>query len=130
MLFQPSAAIPSRSRPWRRANALTPTAGASTLTSSSSQNTVTESDIWQINGNRLYFFNQYRGLQVIDITSPDAPVLVGQLDLAAAGEQMYVLDASHVVLLAEDCAGGNTNLEVVNVSGNQPVIETNFIASG
>ena len=31
---------------------------------------VTESDIWEISGDTLYFFNQYRGLQVIDIRDP------------------------------------------------------------
>src|SRR5262249_44992423 len=45
---------------------------------------VTESDIWKIReqnsgaGTRsatLYFFNQYRGLQIIDVTAPDAAVL-------------------------------------------------------
>ena len=35
---------------------------------------VTESDIWEISGDTLYFFNQYRGLQVIDVSEPDAPV--------------------------------------------------------
>src|SRR5262249_9884899 len=46
---------------------------------------VVESDIWQIDGDRLYFFNQYRGLQVIDITSPDTATVLGTLELPAAG---------------------------------------------
>ena len=46
---------------------------------------VTESDIWEINGDTLYFFNQYRGLQVIDISQPDAPIVRGTLPVAAAG---------------------------------------------
>src|SRR5213593_1734458 len=49
---------------------------------------VTESDIWEISGDTLYFFNQYRGLQVIDIGRPDSPVVLGTLPVAAAGEQM------------------------------------------
>src|SRR5713226_2360920 len=31
---------------------------------------VAESDIWKIRGQTLYFFNQYRGLQIIDLTDP------------------------------------------------------------
>ena len=32
---------------------------------------VVESDIWQLRGDTLYFFNQYRGLQVIEVSEPD-----------------------------------------------------------
>lgn len=63
--------------------------------------TVQESDIWQIRGNTLYFFNQYRGLQIIDLTNPDAPVLIGQLPLPAAGEQMYLVGDHDVALLTQ-----------------------------
>jgi hypothetical protein len=87
---------------------------------------VVESDIWKRNGDKLYFFNQYRGLQVIDLQNPDAPVLRGSLNLPAAGEQMYLLGAEHVVLLTrQSCYGGypETNaVLVVNVAGPQPTI--------
>ena len=53
---------------------------------------VVESDIWKLDGDTLYFFNQYRGLQVIDLSLPDKPVVRGTLELPAAGEQMYLLD--------------------------------------
>ncbi len=78
---------------------------------------VVESDIWKIKGNTLYFFNQYRGLQVIDISSPDDPKVTGTLSLPAAGEQMYLLDDQHVVLLARDCSvsGGNGGSAVIVV---------------
>src|SRR5215831_17078974 len=58
---------------------------------------VVESDIWQIRGNTLYFFNQYRGLQVIDISKLDAAFVRGTLPLPAAGDQMYLLSSNHVV---------------------------------
>ncbi|HOW65247.1 MAG TPA: beta-propeller domain-containing protein [Candidatus Paceibacterota bacterium] len=61
---------------------------------------VVESDIWKIEENTLYFFNQYRGLQIIDITQMDAPVVKSTLALPAAGEQMYVIQNRYVVLLA------------------------------
>src|SRR5690606_23719640 len=64
--------------------------------------TVVESDIWKLDGDTLYFFNQYRGLQIIDVSAPDAPAVTGAYDLAAAGEQMYLIDSQKVVLLARD----------------------------
>ncbi len=62
---------------------------------------VVESDIWQIVGDQVYFFNQYRGLQILDISDPTQPVRVGSLRLPASGEQMFVLNAegSEVALL-------------------------------
>jgi hypothetical protein len=63
---------------------------------------VVESDIWKSSPDRLYFFNQYRGLQIIDISMPDEAVIKGTLAMAAAGEQMYLLGTNHVLLLARD----------------------------
>jgi len=87
---------------------------------------VVESDIWKIRGDTLYFFNQYRGLQVIDLGQPDAPVLRGTLALAAAGEQMYVLDDQHALLLARNGCGwapvGGSQALVVEVSGQPRVV--------
>ncbi len=60
---------------------------------------VVESDIWRVAGDRLYFFNQLRGLQVFDISDADDPTLLGQLREPNRGEQMYQLDATHVALL-------------------------------
>lgn len=51
-----------------------------------------ESDIWQIVGDRVYFFNQYRGLQILDLSDPTQPVRTGSLRLPASGEQMFILD--------------------------------------
>ena len=73
---------------------------AITLGATTAQPAVTEADIWKINGTTLFFFNQYRGLQIIDITHPDDPVLNGKLRLPAVGEDMYVIDPHHVILLA------------------------------
>src|SRR6266478_8066509 len=49
--------------------------------STTTPRTVTESDIWKIRGHTLYFFNQLRGLQIIDITNPDAPARIAKLPL-------------------------------------------------
>jgi hypothetical protein len=87
---------------------------------------VVESDIWKIRGDTLYFFNQYRGLQVIDLSQPDAPVLRGTLELAAAGEQMYVLDDQYALLLARNGCGwapeGGSQALIVEVSGQPRVV--------
>ena len=63
---------------------------------------VVESDIWKLQGQRLYFFNQYRGLQIIDISRPDQARILSTLSLPAAGEQMYLLGDRHAVLLVRD----------------------------
>lgn len=63
---------------------------------------VVESDIWVIDGDRLYFFNQFRGLQRIDVADPDHPRLEGTFPLPGAGEQMYLLPGGFAVLLAHD----------------------------
>ncbi len=88
---------------------------------------VQESDIWKIQGDRLFFFNQYRGLQIIDITDANAPVLRGTLELAAAGEQLHLLGDRHVVLLARnDCqwntANSQSEILVVRVDQDSPAI--------
>ena len=63
---------------------------------------VVESDIWRLEGDRMYFFNQYRGLQIVDLSNVDQPQLMGEMELPAAGEQMYLVDAGHAVLLARN----------------------------
>ena len=86
---------------------------------------VVESDIWKIVGDRLYFFNQLRGLQVIDMSKPDDPALLGTLRMPAAGEDLYVLDEKHVALLKRGndywggpifYLGGILNLRIANAT--------------
>jgi len=87
---------------------------------------VVESDIWKLSGDTLYFFDQHRGLQVIDVSQPDAPVVRGVLPMAAAGEQMYLLDDSHLVLLALDSCnrqdGTGSQALVVDIRDGKPVV--------
>ncbi len=88
---------------------------------------VVESDIWSIHGNTLYFFNQYRGLQIVDLTLPDAPVLRQRLNVPGAGEQMYVLDDHHVLLLMQ--YSENSEVCIVDVSG-EPKITASLPVQG
>ena len=46
---------------------------------------VEESDIWKIVGNYLYFFNQQRGLQIIDLSNPLEPEVIARQRLPASG---------------------------------------------
>ena len=87
---------------------------------------VVESDIWRIDGDRMYFFNQYRGLQVINIADSKVPQLLGEMELPAAGEQMYLVDSAYAVLLARNsCSywgtGAESRLVIVDVTGETPV---------
>ena len=61
--------------------------------------TVTESDIWTLDGDHLYFYNQYRGLQNIDVADTAKPALLGTLRMPGVGEDLYQLDATHVLLI-------------------------------
>lgn len=85
---------------------------------------VVESDIWVIRDQTLYFFNQYRGLQIIDLTTPDHPVVTGRFPLPAAGEQMYLLGERHVALLARaGCTWGpdqGSQVLLLEVVAGQP----------
>jgi len=93
--------------------------------------TVTESDIWKIRGNTLYFFNQLRGLQIIDITNPDAPSRTATLPLPAVGEEMYILDDTHVVLLAQSgCSWDHSEVIAVTIANGTPTITARLDASG
>jgi hypothetical protein len=94
------------------------------------QRDVVESDIWKLEGDTLYFFNQNRGLQIIDVHSPDAPTVTGALELPGAGEQMYRLGAGHVVLLARDYCAGASQVLVVEASNGPPRIVATLAVPG
>ncbi|MGV3772924.1 MAG: beta-propeller domain-containing protein [Verrucomicrobiales bacterium] len=64
---------------------------------------VAESDIWKIEGNYIYFYNLYRGLQLIDASNPDAPVIKSQFSAAGSGEQMYVDNGIVILLTQQNC---------------------------
>lgn len=74
---------------------------------------IEESDIWAVRDNRLYFFNQYRGLQVIDILESGAPQMVASYRYPARGESLYVLADGRVLLISN---GGWSDQERVELS--------------
>jgi hypothetical protein len=96
---------------------------------------VVESDIWKLDGDTLYFFNQNRGLQVIDVSNPDNPVLTGTYDLPASGEDLYLLEHGKIALLAQDnCSwyGNSPGSRVVllDVKNGVPVLVNELPVSG
>lgn len=118
---QTTQPIPSQTGGPTAVNADTSTPGAG-----SENRQVVESDIWAIRGTTVYFFNQYRGLQILDISSPTAPTIRGELSLPAVGEQLYVLDDGPVVLLARNGCGwfadGGSQVVVVDPGLSPPRI--------
>lgn len=96
---------------------------------------VEESDIWRMDGDRLYFFNQFSGLQIIDVGDPDSPKIIGTLSLPASGEQMYVMKDGRVVLLVNDAcdslgAGEGSRIVIVDAADNPPSILSILPAKG
>ncbi|MEW6306091.1 MAG: beta-propeller domain-containing protein [Verrucomicrobiota bacterium] len=96
---------------------------------------VVESDIWNIRGDTLYFFNQSRGLQVIDLANADAPVLRGVLEWPASGERMYVPADDRVVLLTRagcriETAGNDSQVLLVDTAAGTPNVLTNLPVPG
>ncbi|MBE0544365.1 MAG: beta-propeller domain-containing protein [Verrucomicrobia bacterium] len=110
--------------------------GPGTATDSDSNSReVVESDIWRLDGDTLYFFNQHRGLQIIDVTNPETAVVRGTLSLPAAGEQMYLLRSNYVVLLTQGLCGGNngypdSEILIVAVTDGVPSIAAKLVVSG
>ena len=81
-----------------------------------------EADIWRTDGGKVYFFNQLRGLQILDLSDPADPRLVASLRLAAVGEDLYLLpgsgDSRTLVLLTRVNGGAApaTRINMVNVT--------------
>jgi len=84
-----------------------------------------ESDIWKADGSTVYFFNQLRGLQVVDLADPSEPVLQASLRLPATGQDLYVVPgadgARRAVLLTKEYDSSTwrsrTGIKVVKVAG-------------
>ncbi|MGE4178985.1 MAG: beta-propeller domain-containing protein [Limisphaerales bacterium] len=79
-----------------------------------------------LRGDTCFFFNEFRGLQRIDLTDSAHPKVMGTLALPGHGERMDLLGDDHVVLLLRDlCAQGDEEAEsavvVVDVAAVPPV---------
>ena len=70
---------------------ITATNTTATTTSSTTSTQVDEPDIWKTEGNSVYFFNQLRGLQVLDVSDPSTPKLSAYLRQPCVGQDLYLL---------------------------------------
>ncbi len=71
--------------------------------SSSSQptRTVEETDLYRLEGNRLYYLNGYRGLMVFDVTDVDHPALMGRSPIYGSPVDMIVRNGIAIVVVAD-----------------------------
>ncbi len=78
-------------------------AGATAASSSTSSpsRTVQETDLYAVEGTRLYYLNSYRGLMVFDISKPDAPTLLGRSPIFGDPQEMTVENGVAVVVVGD-----------------------------
>lgn len=96
-----------------------------------------EPDIWKTDGNSVYFFNQLRGLQVLDVSDPSNPILNAYLRQPSVGQDLYLLPESVegerlVVLLTRDfnSYSAQTNVVVVRVAGKEAMEVSRTVLTG
>ncbi|MEO7111148.1 MAG: beta-propeller domain-containing protein [Polyangiaceae bacterium] len=81
-----------------------PTNGGSksAATGSSTQTrNVQETDLYRLEGNKLYYLNSYRGLMVFDVTNVDQPKLLGRSAIFGTPIDMVVNNGVAVVVVAD-----------------------------
>src|SRR5262245_9918141 len=70
-------------------------------TASAAPRAVEETDIYRLDGNRLYFLNAYRGLMVFDVTNVDRPRLLGRAPIFGSPVEMVVRNGVATVVVAD-----------------------------
>ncbi len=118
-------------------NSLNRTNSATGKSESESDSEITGADIWKTDGNTVYFFNQLRGLQVIDVSDPSNPKLTASLRMPAKGQDLYILPGESpgeklAVLLAQSHdSHARTDVVVVKIAGGsaQEVSRTSLSGS-
>ena len=126
--FEPSYRGGSNALRSLAADFLAPTAKAAGEGSGGAAPQPEEADIWKTDGTTVYYFNQLRGLQVIDLADPANPRLLATLRLPAVGQDLYLLPGSgpvrHVLLLTRGDGGyGQTVIHQVRIEGGTAEIE-------
>jgi hypothetical protein len=66
-----------------------------------STRTVEETDLYRLEGNRLYYLNGYRGLMVFDVTDVDHPTLLGRSPMFGSPVEMIVRNGIATVVVAD-----------------------------
>ncbi len=67
----------------------------------SAPRTVQETDIYRVDGNRLYYLNSYRGLMVFDVTDVDHPKLVGRSPIFGDPQEMFISNGIATVVVGD-----------------------------
>ena len=62
---------------------------------------VEETDLYRVEGDRLYYLNGYRGLMVFDISNVDAPKLIGRSQIFGSPVEMIVRNGVATVVVAD-----------------------------
>jgi hypothetical protein len=62
---------------------------------------VEETDLYRLDGNRLYYLNAYRGLMVFDVTNPDQPTLLGRSAIFGSPVDMIVRNGVAIVVVGD-----------------------------
>jgi hypothetical protein len=82
-------------------NAPSPSSPSGQGATSTPQRTVQETDLYRLEGTRLYYLNSYRGLMVFDVTNVDQPKLLGRSAIFGSPVQMVVNQGIAVVIVAD-----------------------------
>lgn len=65
------------------------------------QREVKETDLYRVDGDRLYYLNSYRGLMVFDISNVDDPKLLGRSAVFGTPVEMYVSSGIATVVVGD-----------------------------
>ncbi len=85
-------------------NAAVPAAGAdqsASTTTTTPTRTVEETDLYRLEGDRLYYLNSYRGLMVFDVSNVDAPKLLGRSPIYGDPIEMVVRNGVASVVVSD-----------------------------
>jgi len=79
-----------------------PTAGGSKATTTATpQRIVQETDLYRLEGTKLYYLNAYRGLMVFDVTNVDQPKLLGRSAIYGTPIDMVVNNGVATVVVSD-----------------------------
>lgn len=92
---------PNASAGYDLANGAAVPAAAVSSSSTTTPRTVEETDLYRLDGNRLYYLNAYRGLMVFDITNVDTPTLLGRSPIYGSPIEMVVHNGIASVVVSD-----------------------------
>jgi beta propeller domain-containing protein len=74
---------------------------AGSASTTTTPRTVEETDLYRLEGNRLYYLNGYRGLMVFDVTDVDHPALIGRSPIYGTPVDIVVRNGIAIVVVAD-----------------------------